>query len=144
MRKQVLSVLLVALVGALSAPNVFGQALSDLQGKWAMKKTSERWGEVTQTVEFKTDKFTFRVQNKAGDTLLYAKGAVKVEKLGPFKVVKLTDIEGGYSESNLSPTNDDRAIVYATGWNTLTLAGNFDQSRDGEEPEADTYKKVKE
>jgi len=39
-----------------------------------------------------------------------------LEKLGAFKVAKLTDIQGGYSEDNLEPTNDDRDIIYITGY----------------------------
>jgi hypothetical protein len=143
MKKNILTLALVAFLGLLSAPTVLGQALSDLEGKWSLKKNSDRWGDVTQTVEFKSDKFTYRIQSKAGDTLLFAKGSVKVEKLGPFKCIKFTDIQGGYSEDGLEAINDDRVAIYATGWNTLTIALNFDAYRDGEDPVADTFKKEK-
>lgn len=75
--------------------------------------------------------------------MLYARGKASVEKIGPFKVIKLTEIEGGEHESDLWPTNDDRTIVYSTGWNTLTVALNFDRERPDEEVESQKYTKVK-
>ena len=138
------SILLLAVLGLALPCATFGQSFSDLKGKWTLKKKSNRWGEVTQTVVFKDNQFTYKVASKDGDTLLYAKGKVKVEKLGAFKVMKLTDIEGGNSESSLEAINDDREMIYSTGWNTITVAVNFDRTRDNEETEADTYNKVKE
>lgn len=143
MNKHLASLLLVTLLAVSAAPAALGQSISDLQAKWTLKKNSDRWGDVTQTLEVKDDAFTYRVQNKAGDTLLFAKGTVKVEKLGPFKCAKFTDIKGGYSEDAVEAINDDRVAIYATGWNSLTIAMNFDAYRDGEDPSADTYTKVK-
>ncbi len=144
MKTALRSILLLTLLGLLLPGTVLGQSFSDIQGKWTLKKKSSRWGEVTQTVEFKNNQFTYKVASKEGDTLLYARGDAKVEKLGPFKVMKLTNVEGGYSESGLQATDDDRTIIYTTGWNSITVAVNFDRDRDGEDTEADTYTKVKE
>ena len=145
MKKHLPTLVALSVCGLLGTLSVVGQtaANAELQGKWTLKKNSDRWGEVTQTVEFKDAGFTYRVQSKQGDTLLFAKGKVKLEKVGSFKVMKLTDIVGGYSEDNLEPTNDDRDILYVTGWNSLTLALNFDRERNDEKAEADTYTKAK-
>jgi tRNA(Phe) wybutosine-synthesizing methylase Tyw3 len=129
----------------LSSANLLGQTLTELQGKWTLKKQSDRLGgEVVQTLQIKDDKFTYRVQSKAGETVLYATGKVKVEKLGAFKLLKATDIQGGYTETDLQAINDDRVIIYVATASTLTLAMNFDQEREGEKAEADAYTKVKE
>jgi len=145
MKKHLLTLVAVSAFGLLLNPSLLGQtaANSEIQGKWTLKKNSDRWGEVTQTVEFKDATFTYRIQSKQGDTMLFAKGKVKLEKLGSFKVMKLTDIVGGYSEDNLESTNDDRDIIYLTGWNTLTVAMNFDRDRMDEKAEVDTYTKAK-
>lgn len=143
MNKHLTSLALATLLGVMGTSAVFGQALTDLQGKWTLKKNSDRYGDVTQTLEVKDNAFTYRIQNKSGDTLLYAKGTVKVEKLGPFKCAKFTDIQGGNSEDSLEAANDDRTALYSTGWNSLTFAMNFDAYRDGEDPSADTYTKAK-
>jgi hypothetical protein len=145
MKKHLLTLLALGALGLLGTLTTFGQAAgaSELQGRWTLKKNSDRWGEVTQTVEFKESGFTYRVQSRQGDTILFAKGKVKLEKLGSFKVMKLTDIEGGYSEDSLEATNDDRDLIYITGWNSLTLAMNFDRDRTDEKAEADTYTRAK-
>jgi len=145
MKKHLLTLAAITAFGLLGTLSVLGQtaASSEIQGKWTLKKNSDRWGEVTQTVEFKDTSFTYRVQSKQGDTILFAKGKVKLEKLGSFKVMKLTDIAGGYSEDSLEPTNDDRDIIYLTGWNSLTVAMNFDRDRMDEKAEVDTYTKAK-
>lgn len=135
--------MIVAALALGGLTSLSAQALSDLHGKWTLKKKSDAWGDVTQTVEFKGDQFTYRVQDKDGRPVLSAQGKVKVERLGPFKVMRLSDIQGGYSEGQLEPTNDDRAIIYSLGWNTLNVALNFDQERDGERVEADSYTKVR-
>jgi hypothetical protein len=145
MKKHLFTLVAVSAFGLLLNLSVLGQtaANSEIQGKWTLKKNSDRWGEITQSVEFKDTSFTYRVQSKQGDTILFAKGKVKLEKLGSFKVMKLTDIVGGYSEDNLESTNDDRDLIYITGWNSLTVAMNFDRDRMDEKAEADTYTKAK-
>ena len=143
MNKHITSLLLAAALGLVTTGAALGQNISDLQGKWTLNKKSDRWGDVTQTMEIKDAAFTYRIKNKSGDTLLFAKGTVKVEKLGPFKCAKFSDIQGGYSEDALEAVNDDRVTIYSTGWNSLTVAMNFDAYRDGEDPSADTYSKAK-
>lgn len=134
---------LALLVAAIVGGNAVAQSFSEIEGKWRLTRKDPRYGEVTQTVEFKNSSFTYRVVDKENSTVLYARGKACVEKLGPFKVVKLTEIEGGQSENDLWPTDDDRTIVYSVGWNTLTVALNFDRERPEEEVESQKYTKVK-
>ncbi len=140
--KRHLSVTLLVGALALAASPVLGQSFADIQGKWTFSKKTDRFGDATQTVEFKDNGFTYRVTAKDGTTLLYAKGKAAVEKLGPFKIIKLTSIEGGDSEANTQAVDDDRTLVYTGEGEQLTLALNFDHSRDGEEAECNTYHKV--
>jgi hypothetical protein len=144
MKKYLCVSALLGLLALAATTNAFGQSFADLQGKWTMKKASSRFGDATQTVEFKDQKFTYKVVSKEGDTILFAKGKAKVEKLGPFNVVKLTDIQGGGTEADVLPIDDDRTIAYMTGAGTLTVALNFDRKRDNDEPECSTFTKVKE
>lgn len=134
---------LALLVAAVVTGNAVAQSFSEIEGKWRLTRKDSRYGEVTQTVEFKNNSFTYRVVDKENSTVLYARGKARVEKLGPFKVIKLTEIEGGQSENDLWPTDDDRTIVYSVGWNTLTVALNFDRERPDEEVESHRYTKVK-
>jgi hypothetical protein len=141
MKKYLLTTVIAGVLAMAATTTSLGQSLSDLQGKWELKKKTARFGDATQTIEIKDQKFTYKVVSKDGETLLFAKGKVKVEKLGPFNVVKLTDIEGGRSETDLQAVDDERTIVYATGENSLSFAMNFDRSREGEETECNTYTK---
>ena len=143
MKKYPLTGVIVGVIAMAATTNTLGQSLTDLQGKWEMKKKTTRFGEATQTIEFKDQKFTYKVVSKDGDTLLFAKGKAKVEKLGPFNVVKLTDIEGGRAETDLQAVDDERTIVYSTGENSLNFAMNFDRNREGEDTECNTYTKAK-
>jgi len=140
MKRIVLSAVVAAVVGWFVIPAAQAQSFADVAGVWSLKK-SHAWGETTQTVEFKDNRFSYQETNSSGDTLLVARGDVKVEKLGPFKVLHLTKIEGGTSESWLEPVNEDRSLLYVKGWNTLTVALNFDAYHDGEDARVDVYKK---
>lgn len=142
MNPRILSVALTAAI--LLGASALAQSVSDLQGKWTLKKKSTQFsGEVTQDLEIKQDTFKYKVTSvSSGSVVLAASGKLKVEKVGPFKVMKLTDIVGGYSETDQQAVNDDRDIVYLKGWDTLTLGLNFDRERDGEDTVADTYTKV--
>ena len=117
------------------------QSASELNGKWSMKKKTD-FGEVTQQLEFKDESFTFRIINSEGNTAFFARGKVKLEKLGSFKAMKLSDIQWGESESDLQSSEDERNIIYSIRYSNLILAGNFDKERDNEEPSADSYSKV--
>ena len=143
MKNRVLSLLTALTLTSAACWPVVGQTLADVQGQWSLKRNTDRWGEVTQQLEIKDQTFNYRIQSKSGDTLLRARGKVKVERLGTFKTIHFTDIEGGYGDESLQSVNDDRIAIYVTGWNTLTIALNFDQYRDDDEARAETYTKAK-
>ena|SRR5687767_2345937 len=86
-------------------------ALSKLQGKWSGKRTTSDGQEATATIAIKGDKLTFQAFNADKELRFMAKGTVKAEMLGPFHVMKLTDIEGGRSASELESANDNRSMV---------------------------------
>ncbi len=138
MKKYLLA---TVVAGFLAATATHAQSFSDIQGKWEMKKKTTRFGDATQVIEFKDQKFTYKVVSKDGETILFAKGKAKVEKVGPFNVVKLTDIEGGRSETDLQSVDDERSIVYVTAENSLIIAQNFDRNREGEDAECNTFSK---
>jgi hypothetical protein len=117
-------------------------ALAKLQGKWSGKRTTSDGQEATATLEIKGDKLTFQAFNADKELRFIAKGAVKAETLGPFHVLKLTDIEGGRSASELEAVDDDRSMVYLLKDDTLTLASNFDKDRENEKPRVEVYQRV--
>jgi uncharacterized protein (TIGR03067 family) len=128
------------LMGSLS----FGADAPDtakLQGKWETKKTNRQGQKVTQVLEIKKHQLIFKVFGEDDQVHLYAIGEIKTEKLGPFNVLKVTNIKAGDSESEAEAIDDDRAIIYQLVDDQLTLAANLDKERDDQPPSLDIYKK---
>jgi uncharacterized protein (TIGR03067 family) len=125
----------------LFALSVSADDLDKLSGKWSVNKTNDQGQAYAQTIEVKKDKFTFKISGKDGSVYLYAEGHIKVEKLGPFQVIKLTDIKAGQSETDTQSIDDDRTSIYQLDRDTWTLASNFDKERN-QKPVVDVYKKV--
>lgn len=116
--------------------------LDKIQGKWEVQKTNGRGEKVKQVLEIKKDKLTFRVIGADDQLRLFAAGQVKLEKLGPFSILKVIDIKAGQSESDTDAIDDDRTIVYQLKEDTLTLASNLDKERDDQPPALDVYRKA--
>jgi len=126
--------LTVASVAAAAAPG-----LEALQGAWSTKRTNQENQVVSQVLEFGKDRMTFKIVGADGEVRLFAKGAVAVQKLGPFQTLKITDILAGRSEDSTEAVDDERASVFVLDGDTLTLASNFDKARADQPPRAETY-----
>ncbi|HXT40247.1 MAG TPA: hypothetical protein VN887_09505 [Candidatus Angelobacter sp.] len=112
-----------------AASNAAADDLEKMAGKWSAKKTTDEGQSYTQTIEIKKDKLVFRIAGSDGATRLYATGDVKVEKLGPFNIMKVTNIKAGQSEAEMNPVDDDRTLIYQLGDDTWTIASDFDRER---------------
>ena len=116
--------------------------LDRLQGTWSGKRTSDNGTELTQTIEIAGDKLAYTLANSDREVRLFAKGTIKVEMLGPFHVMKLSDIQAGRSATDSQAVEDERTTVYILDEDTLTLASNFDKDRQNQKPSVDTYKRT--
>lgn len=130
------------LAGALTALGADSAGIGKLEGKWTTKRTSSNGQEVAQTIEIKGDKLTFQILNADKEVRLFATGKVKAETVGPFNVLKLTQIEAGRSADETQAVDDDRSNVYVLSGDTLTLASNFDKERENQAPRVDVYQRV--
>jgi hypothetical protein len=137
--KRITQILLT--LALFTSTSVLANDLERLAGKWSVNKTSDEGQKFTQVIEIKKDKLTFKILGEDKAVRLYAEGTIKLEKLGPFSVMKVTDIKGGQSENDLSPVDDDRTLIYQLGYDTWTVASNFDKERD-QRPSVDVYKKA--
>ena len=133
--------LTLATITTLFALTALADDLAKLEGKWSVKKTRDG-SSYTQTIEIKKDTFKFKIIRGADDVAIYAEGKLKLEKSGPFNVVKFTDIKAGASESDISAIDDDHISIYVLGDSTWTVAANFDKDRDGQKPSLDAYAKA--
>jgi hypothetical protein len=114
-------------LGSASAP---ADDLDALAGKWVADRTDAQGHAVKQILEINKNKFKFQATSPTDEHGIYAEGDVKVETLGPFKMAKFYNIQGGYTPSDLQPVDDDRTVIYTLGYNEMTVAVNFDKERD--------------
>jgi hypothetical protein len=115
--------------------------LERMAGKWSTSRTNEQGQAVTQTIEIKKDKLTFKIIGGDGVMRLFAAGDVKLEKCGVFNVIKVINIKAGETEADANPVDEDRTLIYQLGYDTWTIASNFDKERE-QEPRIDVYKKA--
>lgn len=113
---------------------------SALQGKWSVQKTAEDGKTITQTVEFKKDKFIFEL--KKDDKTLHAEGDIKIEKQGPFKSIRFYHIKAGETADDLQEVGEERTLIYVLDDNTWTAATNFEEDHTNEKQTIDVYKRV--
>jgi len=137
--RRLITLAAITTLFALTAP---ADDLAKLEGKWSVKKTNGEGQAFTQVLEIKKDTFKFKILRGDNEVAIYAEGKLKLEKSGPFNVVKFTDIKAGASESDLQAIDDDRVSIYVLGDNTWTVAANFDKDRDGQKPSLDAYTKA--
>jgi len=131
----------LAAITVLYTLTALGDDLAKLEGKWSVKKTRDGQS-YTQNIEIKKDTFKFKIIRGSDEVAIYAEGKLKLEKSGPFNVVKFTDIKAGASESDISAIDDDHISIYVLGDSTWTVAANFDKDRDGQKPSLDAYAKA--
>ncbi len=130
MKRILLNLAMGFIVSTLGALSSFANDLEALAGKWLAEVKSPQGQNLKQSLEIKKDKFTFIIFREGGGTMIHAEGEVKVERLGPFKMARFFNIQGGSSATELEPMDDDRALIYTLENNELTAAMNFDKERD--------------
>ena len=136
------NLVLALLCLALTATTARANDMDKFNGKWTTKKSNDEGRAWTQVIEIDKGKFKFRILNSSGDVRLYAEGDVKLEKHGPFNALKFYNIKGGESADSLETVDDDRVVIYQMGYDTLTIAENFDRERENP-PSVDKYTKSK-
>ncbi len=139
MKKFLAGLFFVSCFTLLSAANALGDDLENLSGKWSTKKTIDGQA-ITQTMEIKKDKLKFEIKNKDGKTVLYAEGKIKLETMGSFKTMQVSDIKAGASAEETESVDGNRTSIYQLSGGTWTMASNFDEVRE-EKPSVDVYTK---
>jgi len=142
MKKQIVSILSVVSFMAFLVAPALADDLEALEGSWSTQKTNDEGQRVTQHIEIKKKKFTFKIVSADHSTLLYAEGDVQLEKAGPFKTIVFSNIKAGESSSDASPIDDTYTVVYKLADDVWTVISNLDKERD-QKPSLDVYRKSK-
>ena len=127
---------------ALTATPARADDWDKFNGKWTTKKSNDEGRSWTQVIEIDKGKFKFRILSSDGAVRLHAEGDVKLEKHGPFNALRFYNIKGGESPDSLETVDDERIVIYQLGFDTLTIAENFDRERQNP-PSVDKYTKTK-
>ena len=85
----------------------------------------------------------FEILSSDDSVVLHAEGDLKLEKQGPFSVVRFSNIRAGGSSSNLQDVDDVYTSIYVLDDDAWTMASGFDKQRDGQKPSLDVYHHVK-
>jgi hypothetical protein len=117
-------------------------SLDAVQGKWSSTKTNRDGQRYAQILEIKKDRLTFQVLDDNKEVRFVAKGSVKSEAAGPFKLLVVSNIEAGRSADDLRSVDESRSHVYTFRDGQLVLASNFDHEREKERPEVSFYVRV--
>ena len=143
MKQQIISILTVLGFAAVCVTPALGQDLDLLAGKWSVQKTNEDGQRYTQHMEIKKNKFTFKINDREGETRLYAEGDVKLDKAGPLKIIVFSNIKAGQSASEADSIDDTYTAIYKLeGDSTWVMASNFDKDRERQKPSLDVYHKA--
>lgn len=118
-------------------------SLDALQGAWSLKRTNQEGQVVSQVLEFKQDRMTFKILGADGGLRFFANSAAAVQKFGPFHTLKFTGIQAGRSEDSTEAVEDERHSAFLLEGETLALASNFDKVRSGQPPRAEIYARGK-
>jgi hypothetical protein len=130
----------VILGGLLSATTLHADDLAALDGKWSMKRKTDDGQTATYQLHFKDGKFTFRLMSEGGSTLLYAEGTAKIASAGAVKVLMLSDLKAGPSDTEINPVEEKFDAPVRVAGGTLYLASGLDRERE-ESPRLDVYRK---
>ncbi len=143
MKNQIVRILTVLGLGAVSVAPAFGEGLDSLAGKWSVQKTNEDGQSYTQQIEIKKSKFTFTICGRDGETRLYAEGDVKLDKAGPLNVIVFSNIKAGQSSSDTQAVDDTYTSIYKFQEDgSWVMATNFDKDRERQKPSLDIYRKA--
>jgi uncharacterized protein (TIGR03067 family) len=143
MKTQITAIIAVLGLVAVWPTPALGDDLEALAGKWSVQKTNDDGQRYTQQIEIKKDKFTFKITDQDGDTMIYAEGKAKLDKAGPFNTISFTDIQAGQSAGQLDAIDDTFTSIYKLDGDTWMLVMNFDKDH-GEQfkPSLDVMRKV--
>lgn len=132
--------LVVVLLALSSSAVVLADDLSDLAGKWQVKRRIADGQEVVQRLSFKEKQFTFRLETADGTLRLYAEGDASVQSVGNIKVLFLRNIKAGQSESDLQSIGEEFQAAFRIFEGMFYLTANLDKDRN-EPPRMDGYRR---
>jgi hypothetical protein len=117
-------------------------SLEELTGKWSCSTSGPDGQLHTKVMEIDGTRLALSITDAGGRTSSLAKGGVKLERLGPFKTLKILNWEVDWSGGSAERVPFTPTWVYRIEGRTLTLALNLEALPGGIEPVIETYVKL--
>jgi hypothetical protein len=129
---------LAVLAGLLCEPG-----LDELQGTWLRETSAPDGQPCRKVIEVVRDKFALSVVDSRGQVRFLSKGVVRLQKIGPFKMLKVSDSDPDRTVVSAEQPDLRRTWIYRVGGSTLTVASNFEETAGGEAPTVESYVKTR-
>ena len=121
-----------------------GSALEphELRGKWSCKTTDVEGQPHTKTMEIDGDRIVLSVTDSRGRQLTAAKGGMRLEEVGPFRTLRISNWEVNSLDRRGEHAVSELIWVYRIEGQRLSLALNLDSSPQRPPPMVETYFKL--
>jgi hypothetical protein len=116
--------------------------LEELQGMWSREATAGERSQCRKTIEVTRNQLTLRILGPDGDVRFVCQGQVRLERLGPFKIMCLVDPQP--ATANTSQGYDlPGTWIYQVVGETLSVASYFEDAAVGHNPAVEIFKRYK-
>jgi hypothetical protein len=116
--------------------------LAELQGTWSHEATGVNGQSCRKVIEVARDRLALSIVGSDGQARVVCRGDVRLEELGPFKVLKVLDSQANASVVSTGRSGSPQAWIYRVSGQRLVLASNLEASADGRESTIETYIKL--
>ena len=115
--------------------------LDELQGTWMYESCAVNGKSLKKVIEVTCDRLALSVLDHDGKVRLIGRGRVRVERLGPVKILSVVDPAAEPSLNSDERSELPRTWVYKVAGRALTLASNLEETAASREPTIETYVK---
>ena len=123
-------------------PLVGDPDLRELQGRWSREATAPDGKPCRKVIEVDHQALALSLIDRAGKVRFVTKGDVTVEKLGTFKMVKVTPRQTGAAGFSAQAVGLPGQWLYRVVDDKLTVALDLEDRAAGREPVLETYVKI--
>jgi len=116
--------------------------LAELQGTWAWESPAVNGHFCKKIIEVACDKLDLRIVGVDGQARVLCHGDVKLEGLGPFKILTVVNLRANPSVICAERSELPGKWIYRIAGKRLFLASNLDARANGQESTIETYIKL--
>ena len=116
--------------------------LAELQGTWSEETAGVNGPSGRKVIEVVRDKLALSIVGLDGRAQAVWRGDVRLETLGPFKILKVLDCQARAPMVSAGPADLPEAWIYKIAGQRLVLASNLEVDADGRVPRIETYTRL--